>query len=583
MKRNWTTLLLLWTVCATAHAVDIPAVKDRDPNPLTSPRYVVTEISVANFVPLESRGITKETVDAFLAERLQAMTDAEAPGPSGFTASELEEIGRLLSSMGVHRERGALSPRETADLLELIREQKARRGVSLVQLERLAAELGDFYRSRGLPLAVAYVPVQQVTGGRVALAVEPGVLERVDVVGPSRYPETLIQAAFADQIGAPVEHRRIEEALYQVNALPGLDTEGRFTAGDQVGGSRLAMNVRGERRIGGHLRIDNHGNERSGEQRALGELDWYNPTGYGDALSIGAVGANDPDQTIFGYVQYERPLGSLRTVGHLRVASGAFDWEDSSTRLDGDNVVTELGIRHELHHNRRASFAVDGALGWQRLALDPEGATDIDEQRVLLGSFGASAHRVSDVRELVAEGRAGIDIGSYLDGEPADDTSFGRLTVDAHAWTPVDIPGFARSQRFGLRFAGQVANTQLPGTLQLGLGGAGHASAFDPSLVSVDDGAYVGLDLRLRPELLRWGEFRVFADVAYGEQKRRFDDDLWAYLSDAGVGWTLDLASGLTTEIRWSYPINAKGEDDDIDDDGARWLWLLTFQPGRAP
>jgi hemolysin activation/secretion protein len=577
MKRNWTTLLFA-AVALPALAVDIPAVKDRDPNPLTSPRFPVVAVTVANFVPMESLGITRQVVDDFLAKRIAALAGQHAVGASGFTAPELDEVGKWLNAMGVHRDRGALSARESSELLALIREQKARRGISLVELERLAAELAEFYRRHGLPLAMAYVPVQRVTDGHVELVVEPGVLERVDVTGRSRYPAALIERAFADQIGAPVEHRRIEEALYQVNALPGLDTESRFTAGDTVGGSKLTMNVRGERRIAGSVRIDNHGNEQSGDRRVLGQLDWFNPTGYGDALTVGAVGANDPDKTAYGYAQYERPLGSPRTIGHLRVASGAFDWQESATRVDGDNFVAEAGLRRELRHSRTASLGIDGALGWQRLALEPDDGIDIEEQRLLLGSFGTRARRVFDLHELVADGRLGVDVGHYLDGEP-DDATFARVSIDTHAWTLVGIPGFAEPQRVSMRLIGQAATSQLPGTLQLGLGGASRAVAFDPSLVSVDDGVYVGFDLRLKSEFMRWGELHVFADAAYGEQKRQFEADLWAYLADVGLGWTVALPAGLRSELRWSVPVSARGGDESIDDDGAELLWMLTYEP----
>ena len=260
------------------------------------------------------------------------------------------------------------------------------------------------------------------------------------------------------------------------------------------------------------------------------------------------------------------------------MSSGAFDWQESTTRVDGDNFLAEAGLRRELRHSRTASLGIDGALGWQRLALEPDDGIDIAEQRLVLGSFGTRARRVSDLHELVADGRLGVDVGHYLDGEP-DDATFARLSVDTHAWTLVGIPGFTEPQRIGLRLIGQAATTQLPGTLQLGLGGAPRAAAFDPSLVSVDDGVYVGLDLRLKSEFMRWGELHVFADAAYGEQKRQFEADLWAYLADVGLGWTVALPAGLRSELRWSVPLAARGGDDSIDDDGAELLWMLTYEP----
>jgi hemolysin activation/secretion protein len=290
------------------------------------------------------------------------------------------------------------------------------------------------------------------------------------------------------------------------------------------------------------------------------------------------VAADDPDGTVSGFARYERPVGSLSTIAHARVVMGAFDWEDPSTRLDGDNLIAEVGARHQLTDNRVAWLAVDGAFGWQRLGLDPD-ATEIDDDRVWLGSLGLSGRRVSDLHEVVASGRIGVDVGTYLDGGPEGGSSFVRLIGDADAWTLIPVPGFAERPRLSLRFTGQAATEPLPGTLELGLGGPARTAAFDPALVSVDDGAYLGVDLAFRSAALPWGELRVFADVAYGEQKRSFDDDLWAFLADTGVALNVALPMGLASEVRWSFPLSAKGEDDAIDDEGARWLWMLSYRP----
>ena len=87
---------------AAAWSSTIPPVKQRDPNPATSPRIPVDHLGRAQFRRVsrtlaspQSRSMRCSTA------ALKDLDEASRPGPEWIHAAELEEIGMLLKSMGV--------------------------------------------------------------------------------------------------------------------------------------------------------------------------------------------------------------------------------------------------------------------------------------------------------------------------------------------------------------------------------------------------------------------------------------------------------------------------------------------------
>ena len=68
-----------------------------------------------------------------------------------------------------------------------------------------------------------------------------------------------------------------EENLYLINDIPGVYAQGYFEPGDQVGDTRLKLNVTKESWFDTSVRIDNHGAKTTGENRLYGEFVLHNP------------------------------------------------------------------------------------------------------------------------------------------------------------------------------------------------------------------------------------------------------------------------------------------------------------------
>jgi len=144
------------------------------------------------------------------------------------------------------------------------------------------------------------------------------------------------------------------------------------------------------------------------------------------------------------------------------------------------------------------------------------------------------------------------------------------------------VPGLSQDQRLRFRLSGQLATGLLPGTYQLGLGGVSGVRGYEPSIMSVDDGVTGSIEAYLAPWQQRYGALVLFGDAAYGEQRRRYGGDLWAYLSSMGVGWDWQYGSRFDTQLRWAFPLKTRGSADWLEDDGSRLWFVLRVRPWGA-
>jgi hemolysin activation/secretion protein len=584
------TLIALTVAVRPVHAatVTIPPVAERDPNPFTSQRFDVRAISVRELPEFPDLGIDHETVQAFLNERLAELERAAAPLEHGFTDDELAELGQLLNALGVHAPGARLSSADAAEVLALIQAQKSRRGLSLIALESLAADLSRFYRARGVPLAVAYVPVQDVVDGHVELAVLPGVLAGTRVSG-ARAPATLIERALAPQFGAPVEAAAIESVLFRLNDLPGVRADGRFVAGDDVGTTVLNLNVDYDRAWDARLRVDNHGSGATGEVRTLLEGRWFNPRGRSDVLRGGVLATWDPANARYGYLEYRSPMRDIATDVGVRASIDAFDWSDGMQALSGESrTFAVLGSR-QLLRGRTRSTALDVGIERQLLSLDDD-ITGIALQDQSLLVFTAAVRDERVLADVSLGGLQPADIALqahtqfdavWLDsgfGVPADTVA--RATFDAAAWRVTHLSWFGVEQRLRLGVSGQVATDALPGTLQRALGGPRGSAAFAYPTLSVDEGLFAHADLRFRPQRLPdAGELLLFVDAATGTQKRELARDLSATLISAGLGWEHQVLGQVAVQLKLAWPLASDSSGFDIDQSGPRLLMLLEYRP----
>lgn len=241
----------------TVPGLEIPPVIDRPFDVNEGAKVVVKQFRLVHVTDLPEFGISLADVQRILQERVDSK-------PEGFTIGQLSEAATLVT---------------------------------------------NYYREKGLILAKAVVPVQTVKEGVVDLEVYEGKLGRVLVEGNKLYSEKVLSRPFNKLLGEPVTQPRIESALLTLTDLPGLSIFGIFQPGQMVGTADILLRVQEEKRFDIAVRADNHGTPETGRARARVVMDWNNPSGAGDKLSVTLQQTWRPRNNFFMAYDYERPLG----------------------------------------------------------------------------------------------------------------------------------------------------------------------------------------------------------------------------------------------------------------------------------
>jgi len=547
-----------------ASGLTIPAVADRDPNPATSQRLPVSRVVLNSSVDVID-DVPGETLQSVIDEKLKAIRKRNAPGHHGFTSSELEEVGRFLNALGAHEADARLTVRDAADLSALLEDQKARRGLSVIELEEIAAAVQTHLREAGYFLAVVYLPAQEVRDGEVAIGVLPGVLGDVQVAGA----RDSLGRRFNDMIGRPVTRREINTRLYALNQAQGFSARASFEPGDEVGETRLNLDVLESRALRGQIALDNYGDESTGKQRLVLDGDLINPTGRGDVLSAGLIAAIDPDNQFLGYLDYAAPVGSRRQL-RARLARNDFSTGPVSD-IDGDGWLLDAVLQTYLHRDQLTGLSWEVGLGRHELNWAAEGL-NVD-QSVNVLSTALNARRVWDESRIAADFRLYADVGS-IDGDTFEGQNdvFWDLGFVLFGWHPFDLGLLPGRQKVSLELKGQLADSQLPSTRRMMLGGIGAARGFDRDAYLADQGMVLRGDLRTP---LALGELSLFADVAYGKDRNEIYAG-WAHLANLGLAWDVRLGQHFLSSLSWAVPITHKGSGG-LDDDGAMFFWSLRY------
>jgi len=394
-------------------------------------------------------------------------------------------------------------------------------------------------------------------------AVLPGVLGAVTVEGGDA---DLVRRRFADLIGRPVRTETLAARLYALNRLPGLTAQASFQEGAAVGETRLDLSLIEERRGSLQLRADNHGDTQTGQQRLGAAASWLSPRGIGDALTGELVWSAAPSNQLFGQVDYQTPLAGAYEL-RAGLARNDYRWQQLDG-VDAEGWFGDLALRQHLQRSRRRSAALEVGVARHRLEWQDSVRQDVDLLRA-----AALGERLWDGLRIAAEGALELAWGR-VDGDrfSGQNDDFWQVSVQGSVWTPLSLPLLPGPQTLSLGFDAQSADSRLPGSRRLALGGADAARAFHRDRYLADRGALLDLTLRLPAGP---GELLVFADTAFGED--RTDGALgWAHLSSAGVGWEARFADAWMTRATVAVPISARGSGG-VDDDGPQLFWSLVY------
>jgi hemolysin activation/secretion protein len=557
--------------------VDIPPVRERDPDPEGGPHLAVSEFRIQGLVEYPEMGITRETIKQ-LTERIRFDLMEEGKQlESGYTIRELGEVSDLLVDIEEESKERHVTPLDVQRLVWLVREQRGKRGITIGQIESVANTITRFYRERGFVLAKAYIPKQQVRDGIVNLTLLLGMLGEVNIQGNEMYDAEDMQAVFKDMLGNPVTSAAVEENLFLINNFPGIAVEGYFEPGYQVGDTHLNINVKSERRYNANVRVDNHGSKESGLYRFYADAQVNNALGMADMLHASFLRTRQPANTNYYRLNYELNLFRPRFRFGVETSKNQFIVDQSAIAanidLGGDVFVKAANLKylHKLSRTNNQTYE----LRYEEVESDlqigdiPDIGNALDE-KLRNTSLGYNFDFLQEEKRRLHQGQLKLTSGHFEYGaDPDQGTGFELLNADYSMLAFWSVPWFEADTRLIYRTSLQYSGKNLSTIMRFSLAGPTRARAYSPSTFTADDALYFGVDWLFNSP--GWFDFNiteginfknitkpfVFADYAYGLQHtlQAGEEDGTVQLFNAGFGLKLSYANAFSGNLMAAFPI----------------------------
>ncbi|WP_018016053.1 ShlB/FhaC/HecB family hemolysin secretion/activation protein [Teredinibacter turnerae] len=575
--------------------LDIPNVRERDPDPMGGPRLNVKEFRVQGIVEYPELGLTREALIKRVEQiRFDLMQEGELL-ESGYTVDEVSEVSDLLAEIEEDTKGEHVTAVEVQRLVFLIREQRRNRGVTLGMIESVADVITRYYREAGFILAKAYIPEQHVRDGVVTLTLLLGELGEVSVNENKRHSDWIIGRVFKSALGKPVTAKGIEERLYLVNDYPGISSRGYFEPGSQVGDTKLNVNVVNEKWFDSNVRLDNHGAEGSGKYRLYSDFFLHSPFGLADQLQLGLLASFEPDNSNFGQIRYQTNILHPRIKLYAGASTNEFTLDQTvntgnsnqqsqtTTSYAGESLVTDFGITYKIKRSRVSNHAIDlnGSRVSSQYGLAEQQSYLEDTLKItaLTYSFDTineRARRLHQAAFTLKEMKA-VD-GSFAQQEGGDEAAY-IFAYDYSLLTFLPLPFTEKESRILVRSSGQYSEKSLASSVQFGIGGPTKSRAYAVNRFFGDYGVYLGADWQFDgfggDKLSLFGrklsdvlQPYLFTDMAYSYKyplQADSDEGVRGSYADAGFGLKLNIqkmrfnmsfAKGIVAKYEASFDVN---------------------------
>jgi len=582
--------------------LDIPSVRDRDPDPDSGPRLNVERFKLQGIVEYPELGITKEDIDKLIESiRFELMQEYKVE-KSGFTKTELEDVSNLLVDIEEETLDRHVSDLEVQKLVWLIREQRSNRGITLGTIETVADRITQFYRERGFILAKAYIPRQEVRDGIVTLTLLLGSLGEIEVTGNELYDSEYLASSFDNMLTMPVTSTAIEENLYLLNDYPGVLTTGFFQPGAQVGDTKLTLDVKAEKAYDVNVRLDNHGSEQTGEYRLYAEGLWNNPLGNADQLHLATLLTASPSNTLYGQLRYSTRILSPRFSMSFGAASNDFVLGPGNSEsindleLEGKTQQADVTFTYRFKRSRTQNYygeiLSEKVKSIIRLGALPD-AGDVGLDDVIKNTALVFRYDILDEEsKILHQGDVKLTSGNFEKGvEIGQDEKYDVLNANYTLLTFFQLPYFESNTRIIYRTSLQYASSALSSISQFSLAGPTKVRGYPVNQFSADNALYMGadwvfdapdfFDLSIGSSNLRtMTRPFLFLDASWGEVISLVDtqNNSTGQLMDVGFGFQFSYLNNIKGNIQFAFPVGEDFSSTDIEVPDDSFKLVFDFQ-----
>lgn len=432
------------------------------------------------------------------------------------------------------------------------------------ELAKLAQQIAEVARSKGMILANAYVPEQQIELGILRIILDTGSIDEVRIEGSSN---KALHALLDPLAGQTVMQKDLERRLMLANNIPQISV--RQTKLLTENGRRILLVIVEQRKkTSGQFVVDNFGSQNVGPLRARLSIEAVALLDDSDSMNVSfRTNPADPGELVAASVVYAVGLNNNGTRAEIVTA-----WSKSNIapsfglgKRDVSSQYISLGINHPLKRSRKANLWIDGQVEYLKVEQESFGAILQSDTVVTLSVGLSSSLKVGNGwLRTGTQLRQGLGVfGANRQGDPlSSQYDAGGQFTSARAWAnwsgkPVgDVT-------LRLAVSGQLASEPLLSSEEMGLGGAYVGRAFELYERSGDQGilalAELGYEFSKPVNWIRRLQPYAFVDGGYvGNLRGGFGGGT---LISAGGGVRADIGR-VGLQVETAVPLYASQQDN---------------------
>ncbi|MFC1589039.1 ShlB/FhaC/HecB family hemolysin secretion/activation protein [Pseudomonadota bacterium] len=573
----------------TDTVLDVPAVYKRPLGVDAGPRVHVKKFVVTGVNEWPKHNISQERIDRFVEKLRLQMQTIDAMNEYGLTEEDMEEIAKRLKD-SLYSDDEAAAREHAQFLKELRKNKKFREEMSIGQLQDVANQVTDLYRSAGFVIAQAYIPEQKIEDGIVSIHVQEGTLGQTLVEGNESYSTELIRRIFEDLEGKSVTKQSLENGLFSLSDYPGLVAYGVLQPGQNTGETDLLVKVQEEDPREYTVRLDNYGTESTGENRLTLSYTENNLFGNADSLDLSLLQTFSPTNNLYGGIKYKTPVGSYKTMAGLGLSNNAYDVGGLQIEnISGEVSASNIFVSHQFVRSRSSNLL--GKFEISRKSAETKQINRILNKAVLSAlvfeaSFDVLDKKYKGINQGTIKYTQGLEdfLGSTTQEDAALLTSGRKGKSEVYAtsdftklnWNVARLQLIDKHQNLLLRLSGQYSGDLLVPVEQSGLGGPNNVRAFAPSVVLRDSSVFLSVDWNFNAPFFynakafdgwKWGEIlqlSVFADYVKGTNNDATADEDDVSISGYGVAAQLLLPGKMQLRLDIGKPFSGLGIPDPV-------------------
>lgn len=234
-------------------------------------------------------------------------------------------------------------------------------------LRYLADRISDFYRRSGYRFARAYLPPQPLDDGRLRIGIVEGKYGQVQAKGDAGLAARARPFLAPLKSGQMIESSALERATLILHDQPGIVTTPIIRPGQEIGTGDLDVRVERTPAVKGDIRVDNHGNRYTGQNRLRGNVLWDSPFMLGDQITARMLYTDE--NLWLGSLGYSLPLNYSGLRGNIGYAHTYYQLAKEFVNLDatGTADVTSLGLTYPIVRSQFSNLAIGATYQHKKL------------------------------------------------------------------------------------------------------------------------------------------------------------------------------------------------------------------------